>query len=127
MTDKEAQAVKDGSPEKKPPCQVTIFMDDQVQKGTSLHFNERGMLVHCTNPAPLDKRLKLVLLFPGFRNPVEIQGDVVWTNIHGSVDSHTPRGMGIKFMGVDRDMERMLNELATQYDSHKSIYSCYYS
>ena len=127
MTDKEAPAVKDGSTEKKAPCQVTFFMDDQVQKGTSIHLSERGMLVNCPFPAPLNKKIKLVLLFPGFRNPVEIQGEVVWTNIHGSVDSHTPRGMGVKFLGVDRDLERMLGELSAQYDSLKSIYSCYYA
>jgi Tfp pilus assembly protein PilZ len=129
VTDKEGQPGKDSTQdkEKKSPCQVTFFMDDQVLKGTSTHFNEKGILVQCAQPAPLNKKIKIVLLFPGLRNPLEISGEVVWTNIYGAVDPHTPRGMGVKFMALDRDMERMLSELAVQYEAFTSIYTCYFS
>jgi hypothetical protein len=127
MTDREGQPVKDGVTEKKFPCQVTFFLDDQVHKGTSIHFNERGILILCPQPAPLKKKIKMVLLFPGLRNPMELQGEVVWTNIYGTVDSHTPRGMGVKFLGVDREVERMLSELSVQYEAITSIYTCYYT
>lgn len=127
MTDKEGQAGKEPVLEKKSPCQVSFFVDDQVYKGTSIHFNERGVLVLCPQPAPLNKKIKVILMFPGLKNPMELQGEVVWTNIYGAVDSHTPRGMGVKFLSIDRDMERMLVELAVQYEAVTSIYSCYYT
>lgn len=127
MTEKEGQAPKEGAAEKKAPCQVTFFMDDQVCKGTSLHFNERGILVACSEPAPLNKRLKLILMFPGFKNPVELQGEVVWSNIHGPADSLSPRGMGVKFLNLDREVERLMADLAAQYEAFGSIYSCYYT
>lgn len=127
MSDKERQTPSAEVLDKHTPCQVTYFIEEQAFKGTSLHFNERGMLVNCPQPAPLNTRLRLVLQFPGFKNAVELQGDVVWTNIYGSADTLSPRGMGVKFINVDRDMERLLAELATQFDTQGSIYSCYYT
>ena len=92
-----------------------------------MHFSERGMLVICKNPAPLNAKGKMTLRFPGFRNTVELNGEVVWTNIYGPGDSLSPKGMGIKFINIDRDMERLLTELAEQYESLGSIYACYYT
>jgi hypothetical protein len=109
------------------PCQVTFFEEDhQAGEGTSVHFNERGMLIKCEQPALLNKRLKLVLRFPGIEHSLELQGIVVWTNLHGPADAFTPRGMGVKFLSLDRKVERLLAKLSTQYESHGSIYKCYY-
>ena len=123
MSEKEGH----GTIDKKQPCQVSFQMDDQALKGTSFHFSERGILVNCQTPAPLNKKLKLVLQFPGFKNTIEVQGEVVWTNIHGQADTLAPRGMGVKFYGTDREIERLLGELAGHYECLGSMYSCYYS
>ena len=109
------------------PCLVAFFMDDQqAGEGTSVHFNERGMLINCDKPAPLNKRLKLVLRFPGIEHSLEIQAIVVWTNAHGPADAFTPRGMGVKFLSLDRNVERLLAKLSTQYETHGKLYKCYY-
>ena len=118
---------KEAGGEHKAPCQVTFFMGDEVCRGSSLHFNERGMLIMYQDPEPLNAHLKIILQFPGFKNPIELQGDVVWTNIHGTADSLAPRGMGVKFVNLDRDVERLLAELSERYEAFGSIYSCYYS
>ncbi|MFP5213913.1 MAG: PilZ domain-containing protein [Acidobacteriota bacterium] len=127
MPDQDASVVKENAIDKKNPCQVTFFLDEKVLKGTSLHFNERGLLVTCQQPAPLNRKLKLILQFPGFKNPIELQGEVVWTNVHGTPDSLTPKGMGVKFLNPDRDIERLLAELAGHYETFGSMYSCYYT
>lgn len=98
-----------------------------MRRGTSMHFNERGILVVCQEPAPLNAKLRLVLQFPGMRNPVEVYGEVVWANIHGPSDALTPRGMGVKFVNAERDTERLLAELAEQYPAIGVSYSCYYT
>lgn len=109
------------------PCQVAFFVDDQqAGEGTSVHFNERGMLIKSDKPALLNKRLKLMLRFPGIEHSLELQGIVVWTNVHGPADAFTPRGMGVKFLSLDRKVERLLAKLSTQYEAHGSIYKCYY-
>ncbi len=101
MGEKERQTAKDKTAESKNPCQVVFTIDDQVRKGSSFHFHERGMLVMCEQPAPLSARLKVRLEFPTLKNPIELKAEVVWTNIHGPHDSLTPRGMGIKFLEAE--------------------------
>ena len=113
--------------DRKRPCEVTFEVGERAFKGTSMHFNERGMLVLCKNPAPLNVKGKLILRFPGIKNPIEVNGEVVWTNIYGSGDSFSPKGMGIKYINADRELERLLNELAEQYESVGNIYACYYT
>jgi hypothetical protein len=118
---------REAFPDRKAPCQVTFLAGESIFKGTSTHFNERGMLVMCKQPPALNVKGKLTLGFPGLNGFVELTGEVVWTNIHGAGDSLSPKGMGIKFLNVEREMERLLSELASQYDTLGSIYSCYYT
>lgn len=127
MVDKDQQTPKPDILDRSSPCQVTYYIEEQAFKGTSIHFNERGMLVHCPQPAPLNTKVRLTLQFPGMKHVIELQGEVVWTNIHGPADTLSPRGMGVKFYNVDRDMERLLADLASQFDTQTSIFSCYYT
>ncbi|SPF48045.1 Type IV pilus assembly PilZ [Syntrophobacter sp. SbD1] len=113
--------------DKRLPCQVTFVVDERTFKGTSMHFNDRGMLVICKNPAPLNAKGLMTLSFPGFKNPVELTGEVVWTNIHCVGDTLSPKGMGIRFVNIERDLEKLLSELSSQYESLGSMYACYYA
>lgn len=127
MTQKDNQsAPRDKPAAKAPPCQVTFTVEDKVFSGTSTHFNERGMLILCQEPARLYTRVPLTLRFPGVKSPIKLTAEVVWTNIHGPSDSLSPRGMGVKFLNLDRDMERLLTDLAAQYESYGNLYTCYY-
>ncbi len=123
----EQEISKDVSIDRKLPCEVTFEVDERTFRGTSMHFNERGMLVICKDPPSLNVKGKMTLRFPGFRNPIELNGEVVWTNICGPGDSLSPKGMAIRFINIDKDMERLLTGLAEQYESLGSIYSCYYT
>ncbi len=111
----------------KSPCDVTFIIDEQEFKGISTQFSERGILILCKNPAPLNAKVKLALNFPGIRNAVELIGEVVWTNIYGSGDSLSPKGMGVKFLNMEREQERLLAEIAGHYECQGSVYSCYYT
>jgi hypothetical protein len=35
--------------------------------------------------------------------------------------------MGVKFLNVERDMERVLSKLAERYETHGNMYECYYT
>jgi len=124
VAEQEKSIIKD----KLNPCRVTFFLDDDlVGNGTSVHFNERGMLVRCDKPASLNKRLKLVLRFPGIEQSLEVRGIVVWTNMYGPADGFTPRGMGVKFLSLDRKAESLLAQISSRYETHGNIYKCYYN
>lgn len=127
MSDKENQPPVEEGRSQKSPCEITYFVGDQSSQGTSMHFNDRGILIMCPQPAPLNTKLRMILQFPGFRNPIELNGEVVWTNIHGPADTLSPRAMGVKFLNIERDVERLLAELASQFESLGSIYSCYFT
>ncbi len=127
MSDQEQQHSRENTPEKRPPCLVTYYLEDEVRRGSSIYFSERGILVLCQEPAALNAKLRMVLQFPGLRNPIEVNGEVVWTNIYGPGDSLSPRGMGVKFLNIDRDIERLLGELSGQYLGLGLNYSCYYT
>jgi Tfp pilus assembly protein PilZ len=127
MVSKENHPTTEKAAEKATPCEVTFVVGDKVFSGTSVHFSEGGMLVSCQQPAQLYCKLKLALKFPGFKNPLKINGEVVWTNIHGPADSLSPRGMGVKFLNLDRDTERLLGDLARSYESYGSNYNCYFT
>jgi hypothetical protein len=118
---------KEVTTDRKRPCEVTFEVGESIFQGTSMHFNEKGMLVLCKAPAPLNAKGKLTLRFPSLNNAIELNGEVVWTNIYGAGDSFSPKGMGIRYINADRDVERLLGELAEQYESLGSIYTCYYS
>lgn len=110
------------------PCRVGYALgDQQLEWGISAGFHERGMLVKCDKPAPLNKRLKLTLKFSELEQSLEIHAVVVWTNIHGSADDLTPRAMGVKFLNVDRNLEQLLTGLASHYEARGGGYGCYYS
>ncbi len=121
---------KDSAPEpqKIAPCQVTIHVEDKVLHGTSVSFSDAGMLVLCRQPVELNTKLRLLLQFPDMKKPIEIWGEVVWTNIHGPDDIITPRGMGVKFTPDDADTPRMLVELSSLYINTTEVsYHCYYT
>ncbi|MGC8492908.1 MAG: PilZ domain-containing protein [Syntrophobacteraceae bacterium] len=122
----EQEGLKEAGGERKLHCQVVFETEGKTFSGTSVHFNERGILVMCKNPARLNAKGKLLLRFQGFNNPVELTGEVVWANIYGAGDSLSPRGMGIKFTGVDRETERMLSEFSA-HDALANVYACYYT
>jgi len=108
------------------PCQVAYSYEGKRYRGKSVHFDESGMLILCVQPAPINAKLALVLQFPDLKTPLELGAEVVWSNLHGTEDSYTPRGMGVKFIGLEPTQSRLLGELAEKYRVYGSQYSCYY-
>ena len=113
--------------ERPKPCQVAFVYGDKKGIGRSAHFDERGMFIFCKDPAPIETKIKLSLLFSGFQNPIEVEGEVVWSNQYGPDDTVTPRGMGVKFLQLDSSVARVLSELSEQYKIYGEQYEIYYS
>ncbi len=108
-------------------CQVTFLFESHKGMGRSLHFNEIGMLVLCQDPAPLQARLRLSLHFPGLKNPIDVEGEVVWTNPYGPDDAVTPRGMGVKFLELDAATARLLADFSERYRVYGNQYEIFYT
>lgn len=104
-----------GEEDRPKPCRVTFVHESRKGLGQSCHFNEIGMLVLCADPAPLQARLRMRLLFPGLENPIDVEAEVVWTNPYGAEDAVTPRGMGVKFVELDAPTARLLADFSQRY------------
>lgn len=109
------------------PCQVTFVHESRKGLGRSVHFNEMGMLVLCADPPPLQARLSMSLLFPGLKNPIDVEAEVVWTNPYGTEDAVTPRGMGVKFVEPDAATARLLADFSQRYRVYGTQYEIFYT
>ncbi|MEJ5348560.1 MAG: PilZ domain-containing protein [Desulfosoma sp.] len=107
--------------------QVTFVHESHKGMGRSIHFNEIGMLVLCQDPAPLQARLRLSLHFPGLKHPIDVEGEVVWTNPYGADDTVTPRGMGVKFLELDPAKARLLADFSERYRVYGNLYEIFYT
>lgn len=116
-----------GEDDRPKPCQVTFVHESRKGMGRSLHFNEIGMLVLCADPAPLQARLRMSLLFPGLKNPIDVDAEVVWTNPYGAEDAVTPRGMGVKFLELDAATARLLADFGQRYRVYGTQYEIFYT
>jgi Tfp pilus assembly protein PilZ len=108
----EPEAPKDVVINRKAACKVTLQSGENLFTGISTHFSNKGILVISKNPAPLHTKGTVSLRFPSLQNPVDLAGEVVWTNVHGAGDSLSPRGMGIRFTGSEKDVDDLLLDLA---------------
>ncbi|ROR01548.1 PilZ domain-containing protein [Desulfosoma caldarium] len=116
-----------GEKDRPKPCQVIFVHESRKGMGRSFHFNEVGMLVLCEEPAPLQARLRMSLLFPGLKNPIDLDAEVVWTNRYGAEDAATPRGMGVKFVEPDAATARLLADFAQRYRVYGTQYEIFYT
>jgi len=122
-----ATGLKVPSGERPTPVKVVFKAGGQAFQGTTSHFDETGLLLQCATPFPVNVRLELELYFEGLQNPLEIRGEVVWSNVFGPDDALTPRAMGVKFLNLDNDLSRTLAQLAEGYQVYGDQYRCFYT
>ena len=68
-----------------------------------------GAFVVCAHPLPLSERFHITVDLPG-RGPLELQAEVVWSNIHVPADRVINRGMGIRFIANTEEKRKILSE-----------------
>ncbi|HDL90512.1 MAG TPA: hypothetical protein ENG14_06375 [Thermodesulforhabdus norvegica] len=100
---------------KQKPCQVLLYKGEEVYVGISSNFSGEGVLIQMSDPPMLGEKVRLKLQFPDLPNPIELAGEVVWTNPFGMGDVHVQKGCAVKFEGIDPDTRSALDNLAVQY------------
>ncbi len=111
----------------KKPCQVLVYINEEVYVGTSSNFGGEGMLIQMSEPPMLGEKVKVKLQFPDMPNPMELMGEVVWTNPFGTGDAHVPKGCAIKFVNIEPDVKTALDNLSFQYHSSGDPLRFFYS
>jgi uncharacterized protein (TIGR02266 family) len=66
-----------------------------------------GIFVRTQQPLPLNRDVQLRFTLPGISHTFTVRGVVIWTNPHPSHSSF-PSGMGIKFLNLDSEAEKLI-------------------
>ncbi len=109
------------------PLQVLVYIGEEMLTGTSSNFGPSGILVFMTDPPMLGESVRLKLRFPDLPNPVELQGEVIWTNPFATGDASIPKGCGVKFKNLTPDMQSMLSNLSFRYHPQGDPLRFFYS
>lgn len=109
------------------PLQIAMYVGDELFPGTSTNFGPTGILVLMDNPPMLGEEVRLKIHFPDVPNPVEVKGEVVWTNPFGGADATIPKGCGVKFSGISPDLQSMFSTMAFKYHPQGDPLKFFYS
>jgi len=97
-----------------------VLVDLEVDYGNQENYlfayirdiSATGIFVRTNSPEPPGTRLNLRFTPHGAKDPLELEGEVIWINPYrpGQPDNLHP-GMGIRFIGLSDDERRRLSEL----------------
>jgi Tfp pilus assembly protein PilZ len=68
--------------------------------------------VRTPNPMELGDLFALKLYLNDGREPLTVQGKVIWTNQYGQDKKHLRRGMGVKFMKLQTEEQKRIGDYA---------------
>jgi DNA-binding response OmpR family regulator len=97
---------------KRQNIRVRMQVNARISDGSSsdtmktLSIGEGGMYVCSQQPLKVGTMLLISLPLPGLKSPLELKGEAVYTTEDN--DSLLPRGMGIKFLGMDNNTVTLL-------------------
>lgn len=109
------------------PLQIAVYVEDELFPGTSANFGSTGILILMDNPPMLGVQVRLKIHFPELPQPVEVKGEVVWTNPFGGGDPAIPKGCGVKFIGLSPDAQVMFSNMASRYHPQGDPLRFFYS
>ena len=96
--------------------EVDYALEDNYLFAYITDISETGIFVKTTAPEQPGTRLNLRFAVGDEREPIEIEGEVIWVNPYrpGAPDSINP-GMGIRFVALDDELRDRLLELVRRF------------
>jgi uncharacterized protein (TIGR02266 family) len=84
------------------------FEDSPV--GQTVNISRGGVFIRTPNPLDLEEEFLLKLHIPDGQEPMEALCKVVWANKYGKESEEMPRGMGVKFLRLQDEFKRRIEE-----------------
>jgi two-component system, cell cycle response regulator len=104
---------------KRQHIRVRMHVDAVVSDGTrsdsmqTATVGEGGMYACTQHPLKIGTLVDISLPLPGLKSPLELKGEVIYTTEESG--SEFPRGMGIKFFGMDNNTVTLLRHYMESY------------
>ena len=89
---------------------ITIYTREGPISGESRNITSAGIFIHCKEELRLNEVCRMRIQ-PPKKQSVEVQGQLIWSNLDG-LDSQGPySGMGFSFVKCSEDDKRRLDEV----------------
>lgn len=89
--------------------------------GQTVNISGGGVFIRTPNPLDLEEEFLLKLHIPDGQEPMEALCKVVWTNKYGKESEELPRGMGVKFLRLQDELKRRIEEFIKIQKSRKLL------
>jgi hypothetical protein len=87
---------------------VSIKANGSSSDGVTLNLSTNGAYIKCAKPLRLNDILDMTLQVPNSDDSIEVEVEVVLSNIYGPDDDISPRGMIVRFLDLADEDRRII-------------------
>ncbi|HDM78123.1 MAG TPA: PilZ domain-containing protein [Deltaproteobacteria bacterium] len=95
---------------------VIYSANGQKGQGRARDITGKFAMIVCHQPLKLNTIIRIRFSGGPLKQPIEAEGEVVWTNQYGPDDEITPRGMRIKFTQIEDNDRQILETLGSELE-----------
>lgn len=92
---------------------ITIFADGEEIEAETVNISIDGISINCEEPLRLNENYTISIT-PDDALPLEVKGQVVWSDFYGIDEDNTTICMGFCFLELSADDRQMLKDLVQQ-------------
>lgn len=94
---------------------VTIETSQGPVKRKTANLSAVGAFIPSGRPSGLGRKFKVIIEVPYLNRRVEAAAQVAWATIYSPSDEIAPRGMGIRFVDISEEDQRLINKSVLRY------------
>ena len=94
---------------------VMVQRSTGVIEGVTLNISSTGVFIGCRRPLRLNEVFDMVITTPNHH--IGAKAEVVWSNKYGPDDQITPRGMGVRFLDISEEDQRVISEAVNKHNA----------
>lgn len=99
---------------------VSIKANGSSSDGITLNLSTNQTYIRCAKPLRLNEVFDVILQVPNSDDSIEVQVEVVLSNIYGPDDEISPRGMIVRFLDLaDEDRRTIAKAIIKHLESDK--------
>ena len=93
---------------------VSIKANGSSSDGVTLNLSTNGAYIRCVKPLRLNEVFDMTLQVPNSDDSIEVQVEVVLSNIYGPDDDISPRGMIVRFLEISSEDRKIMAKAILQ-------------